>query len=160
MTAPVVFPAHSTACPTMIVSRGDVTFFPVISGQRSTPSIGNTPGWSSAGSTPASSENVWYQSEMWVMWVMLLPRTARGSSSENTNAAARIPPSNSVAFPPLNGAFPPTVGSPPLSLAKTNTVFCQRFSACSFEVRFPTSSSATLTMPWSVSRSLQNRPAG
>ena len=55
----------------------------------------------------------------------------------------------------LKGAFPPTYGSPPLSLPKTKSVLFITHILSSFVVRLNTSSSATLTIACSVSRSLQ-----
>eukprot|EP00041_Stephanoeca_diplocostata_P015986 m.310843 g.310843 ORF g.310843 m.310843 type:complete len:304 (+) comp20215_c0_seq6:272-1183(+) len=138
-----------------ISSRGLFESWPESRGHMSSESTAGSPCCSatvSVGSTPASPQNVAYQSAMWMYSSTFVPRTCVGRNPPDTNAATRTPPSQLLTLDPFSGqllAPAPCWKSgdvdqyvgPPLSELKTMSVL----SHMSFALRASTTSPSVLS---------------
>ena len=155
----VAVPSGPSAVPRKCAVRFVVALAPESIGHTSTPSTGGRPAAAaraSVASTPASAQNVGYQSSLDTKPSSVLPRKAAGRRPPVTKAGTRTPPSVFEPLPPRSGLlFPPSMSSsaggaerlpltykgPPLSEDMTKTMSSKRPRARSAATTRPTWSS-------------------
>ena len=108
-----------------------------------------------AGSRPARTPNVRYQSQMWIGACTALPGGSL-SLPPATKDTTRTPPSKSSDLPPRSGwLLPPREGlviSPPLSEVHRKNVLAHMPCRLSAEVTLPVASSTHVSIPWKILR--------